>query len=47
MKAVVETIEPLIRPVIVRPAVATAPRRPIAQFMPVRVDAPLFHAWRA
>lgn len=47
MKAVIETIEPIIRPVTVRPVAATASRRPIAQFTPIRAEAPLFHAWRA
>ena len=47
MKAVIETMEPVVRPVTIRPGVAPAPRRPIAQFMPVRAPATLFHAWRA
>jgi hypothetical protein len=47
MKAVVENLEPVIRPVTIRPAVASAPRRTIAQFVPARVETNLFHAWRA
>lgn len=47
MKAVVETIEPVVRPVTIHPVATTPPRRPIAQFAPARADASLFHAWRA
>ena len=50
MKANIETIEPVIRPVSIRTAPAvTAPRatRTIAAFAPVRAESALFHAWRA
>ena len=47
MKAVIENLEPLIRPVTIRPTAANAPRRTLAQFVPVRTEATLFHAWRA
>jgi len=46
MKAVIENLEPMIRPATIRPAVASAPRRTIVQFIPVRAETSLFHAWR-
>ena len=47
MKAVIETTEPVIRPITIHPVATSAPRRSVAQFVPVRADATLFHAWRA
>lgn len=47
MKAVIENVEPVIRPVTIRPVTAPPTRRSRIEFVPVRTDNRLFHAWRA
>lgn len=49
MKAVIETLEPVIRPVAATRPVPVVSPRPVRRFTPlvaVPVETALFHAWR-
>ncbi len=48
MKANIETIEPVIRPVATKPVAAPVRTSRIrAAFVPARAETALFHAWAA